>query len=361
MKYIYIRIAPAIGQTRTFKEMIGDIDDSLKYQRYAPGDEIIFTAIVEKLSDFKYGPTQLPILIDVLKMVSDYAESLNISYQFLLHCTAKFLTSDWKNVHYLNTWAYITYKQSINRHKNRWHPESKKALFLIGKPVKHQRIGLMNIFYRNNLLDYLDYTLHLPYSRENINAIKELGIDSLQDENYLCKFLTDIQRPSNDIVLENQITNTGFEYTGFPTDLKYYKNTCLSIVSENSFTHDTGIKHTPYLTEKLFRAIVNYHPFIVIGDYGSSDYIKSLGYKTFDNFFIPSNNKTFINTETTMAWAAKSVKYFIDNVDSNKDAIRELVSHNFNHFMNQTEQEIKGLKSKLPYLDLNDNELTGKL
>ena len=50
-----------------------------------------------------------------------------------------------------------------------------------------------------------------------------------------------------------------------------------------------------------------------------------------------------------------------DNVDSNKDAIRELVSHNFNHFMNQTEQEIKGLKSKLPYLDLDSNELTGKL
>jgi hypothetical protein len=81
----------------------------------------------------------------------------------------------------------------------------------------------------------------------------------------------------------------------------------------------------------------------------------------FDYFFIPSNNKTFINTESTLSWAAKSVKHFIDNVDKNKDAIRELVSHNFNHFINQTEQEIKGLKSKLPYLDIDDDELTGKL
>ena len=357
MKYIYIRIAPIIGQTMTIGEMLGEIDNSLKCHRYALGDEIIFTAIVEKLSD--HSKVHLD---DILNTVSDYAESLNVSYHFLLHDTAKSLTNDRKNVHYLNTWGYITYKHSINRHKNRWHPESKKALFLIGKPVKHQRIGLMNEFYRSNLLDYLDYTLHFPYSRENTNAIRELGIDSLQDENYLREFLTDIQRPSNDIVLENQITNTGFEYTGFPTDLKYYKNTCLSIVSENSFYfYPIGERPTPYLTEKLFRAIVNYHPFIVIGDSGITDYIKSLGYKTFDDFFVPSNDTTFINTETTMAWAAKSVKYFIDNVDQNKDAIRELVSHNFNHFMNQTEQEIKGLKSKLPYLDLDSNELTGKL
>jgi hypothetical protein len=359
MKYIYIRIAPVIGQIMTFDEMIGDIDNSLKCQRYAPGDEIIFTAIVEKLSGLPQGPEYLT---DILKMIDYYANTLNIPYHFLLHDTATSLTSHWKNVHYLNTWGYITYKHSINRHKNRWHPESKKALFLIGKPVKHQRIGLMNEFYRNNLLDYLDYTLHLPYSRENTNSIRELGIDSLQDENYLRKFLTDIQRPSNDIVLENQIKSTGFEYTGFPTDLKYYKNTCLSIVSENSFTfHDTDIKPIPYLTEKMFRAVINYHPFIVIGDTGISDYIKSLGYKTFDHFFIPSNNKTFINTESTLSWAAKSVKHFIDNVDKNKDAIRELVSHNFNHFINQTEQEIKGLKSKLPYLDIDDDELTGKL
>jgi hypothetical protein len=111
----------------------------------------------------------------------------------------------------------------------------------------------------------------------------------------------------------------------------------------------------------MFRAVVNHHPFIVIGDSGISDYIKSLGYKTFDDFFIPGNNKTFINTETTIAWAAKSVKYFIDNVDKNKDAIRDLVSHNFNHFIYQTDQEIKGLNSKLPYLNIDSIELTGKL
>jgi hypothetical protein len=357
MKYIYVRIAPVIERIMTFDELIQDINNSFECQRYLPGDEIIFTAIVEKLS---HHPKVH--LDQVLNMVSDYAESLNVSYHFLLHDTAKFLTNDRTNVHYINTWAYITYKHSINRHRNKWYPESKKALFLIGKPIKHQRIGLVNEFYRNNLLHYLDYTLHLPYSIENTNAIRELGIDSLQDENYLREFLTNIQRPSNDLVLENQFTSTGFEYTGFPTNLRYYKNTCLSIVSENSFTfHDSGMRPTPYLTEKMFRAVVNHHPFVVIGDSGISDYIKSLGYKTFDDFFIPGNNKTFINTETTIAWAAKSVKHFIDNVDRNKDAIRDLVSHNFNHFINQTEQEIKGLNSKLPYLNIDSIELTGKL
>jgi hypothetical protein len=359
MKYIYVRIAPVIGQIMTFDELIHEIDKSFLYQRYAAGDEIVFTAIVEKLSGLSQGPEYLT---DILTMVSDYTNTLNIPYHFLLHDTAKSQTTDWKNIYYINTWAYITYKHSINRHRNKWYTESKKALFLIGKPIKHQRIGLMNEFYRNNLLDYLDYTLHLPYTRENTNAIRALGIDSLQDENYLRKFLTDIQRPSNDLVLENQITSTGFEYTGFPTNLRYYKNTCLSIVSENSFSFfSADMRPTPYLTEKLFRAVVNYHPFIVLGDTGTSDYIKSLGYKTFDHFFIPSNNMTFINTESTLQWAVKSVKHFIDNVDKNKDAIRELVDHNFNHFINQTEQEIKGLQSKLPYIDIDDNELTGKL
>lgn len=355
MKYIYVRIAPYIGNTMRFDDTIADIRFQLKTY-YEPGDEIVFNALVENISSFEQNH-----LDSVFDSVGDYAHQLNIPYHFLVHDSSREITKHRTNVHYLNTWGYITYKHSITRHRNKWYPDNKKALFLIGKPLKRQRIGLLHHFYVNTLLDYLDYSLYFPASQTNINAIKELDIDYLQDDSYISGFLTDIQKPSLDIDISKCYETNVFEYTGFPTNLRYYKNTCLSIVSENSFLMEPINMYMPYLTEKLYRAVINHHPFIIIGDIGTNEYLRSIGYKTFEKFFLPYTNRISTEAELILDWTAKSVKHFMDNLDNNIDEIRDMVTHNYNHYINQTESELKHLHQALPYLDLEDNELLGRL
>ena len=62
-------------------------------------------------------------------------------------------------------------------------------------------------------------------------------------------------------------------------DPKYYESSFFSIVSE------TGMSHHLRLTEKPFRAIVNYHPYIIVGCHGTLTYLKSLGFETFPELF----------------------------------------------------------------------------
>ena len=354
MKYLYIRFAPYLAKTVTFESLVQDINNIITLH-YVPGDEILFTAVIEKLSTFDKS-----FFNSILDDLGAYAQSLNIPHGYLLHDTAMEVTKDRKNVYYINTWAYITYKHSLTRHRNKWYPESKKALFLIGKPTKRQRIGLMHYFYANNLLEYLNYSLYFPPTLYNINAIKDAHIHYLQDDQYIAKFLIDIQKPSMDIDISKCYDTNVFEYTGFPTSLKYYKNTCLSIVSENSVElspNPPGTIDMPYLTEKLYRAIINHHPFIIIGDTGTDEHLTQLGYKTFNKFFLP----TVTDIDPILNWAAKSVKHFIDNLDKNVDEIREIVTHNYNHYMQQSVNEIHHLKHVLPYVDLEHVDLLGKL
>jgi len=56
------------------------------------------------------------------------------------------------------------------------------------------------------------------------------------------------------------------------------------VVSEASFGDIYG-QGQCFLSEKTFKPISAFHPFIIIGDRGSLAYIKEMGYKTFDKWW----------------------------------------------------------------------------
>ena len=376
MKNIYIRIGSLLELHKGFDQRIIDsfinvvVKPTLESRGYEPLDTIIYTMVLEKVNvDYK------ETLEQIIYACESYASSVGATCHFIFHETSSGHAICKQNVHYIDTWAWVTYTHSLTRHRNRWYPNSNKALFLVGKPFKLQRIGLLNEFYKNNTLDYLDFTFHYPPTPENRKKIQSIGVDGLSDDMYIHKLLCDLQRPSKDLELENQILSTGFEFTGFPTSLKYYRETCISIVSENSFEvsppNNVGFvgadtkhlinKYVPYLTEKLFRAIVNFHPFILIGDYGINEYIEQRGYKTFNKFFLPFDDTIRFSAPKTVEWAAKSTKYFIDNKDKHIEEINNIVNHNYNVFMTTVKQEIEQLHRKIPNLNLQDSELLGPL
>jgi hypothetical protein len=65
----------------------------------------------------------------------------------------------------------------------------------------------------------------------------------------------------------------------------WYNDTCFSVVVE-SFNGKNLTADVPvFLTEKIYKPIARYQPFMVVGGSGILAYLKSQGFETFDNLF----------------------------------------------------------------------------
>ena len=63
----------------------------------------------------------------------------------------------------------------------------------------------------------------------------------------------------------------------------YYLNTYFSVVTETTYHTNPGYNGVPFLSEKVFKCIAMKHPFILVTVPNSLQYLKQLGYKTFDS------------------------------------------------------------------------------
>jgi hypothetical protein len=106
----------------------------------------------------------------------------------------------------------------------------------------------------------------------------------------------------------------------------WYNKTFCSVVSE------TYIGAGPWITEKTFKPIAYCHPFLIQACPGTLEYIKSLGFVTFDNIFDESYDK--IND---MYDRVKLMLSNLDVIDLDRGYDRETldrIEHNRQHFWN---------------------------
>jgi hypothetical protein len=61
----------------------------------------------------------------------------------------------------------------------------------------------------------------------------------------------------------------------------WYNSTYFNIVAESI----TGSQYKLHVTEKTFKPISYYHPFVVFGQVGVLEYLHELGFETFENLF----------------------------------------------------------------------------
>jgi hypothetical protein len=106
----------------------------------------------------------------------------------------------------------------------------------------------------------------------------------------------------------------------------WYNNTYFSIAAESRFEHP-GV----FITEKTFKPIAYYHPFVVVGQPGTLAHLKSIGFETYNNLFNESYDNELDHT--------KRMSKVIDNVQSFNcvpyDRLTiEKLHHNRNHFYN---------------------------
>lgn len=105
-------------------------------------------------------------------------------------------------------------------------------------------------------------------------------------------------------------------------------DTWVSVISEASFA-DQDL--TLFLSEKIFKPIVCFHPFIIVGNKGSLKELRRMGYKTFDGFIderydelttferydaIIESIKKIINIEDKAAWYQSMQDILIHNYNT---------------------------------------------
>ena len=111
----------------------------------------------------------------------------------------------------------------------------------------------------------------------------------------------------------------------------WYNDTCFSVVIE-SFNGQRLTAETPvFLTEKIFKPMTGYQPFMVVGGSGILAYLKSQGFETYDNLFDES-----YDTEIDLAKKLDIIACNIENyVKQPYDALTfEKTKHNFELFYN---------------------------
>jgi hypothetical protein len=236
-------------------------------------------------------------------------------------------------IDFLDTFCYQTHFEIFNRNQDYnkiWNPID-QYLFFIGKPMKINRIGLLYLLYKNNLLDNIKYSLYVPDHLKNItykHIPEKISFPQFEE------FLNKVNNSNlDDVVYVPQEESMHFD--SFPYDYKLFSNTGMSIVSETYFysKNSSGLERIDpsfqFITEKTYKPIFNHHPFIIAGSENMLLALKKKGYKTFDNFFL----KTYDNISTDydrLNYIVECIKEFKKIIITKKDEINHDIEYNFN-------------------------------
>lgn len=179
----------------------------------------------------------------------------------------------------------------------------------------------------------------MPIGKSNKN--RDIIVNELTD------FLDNFIWSYSDKVLPNNCDKSLPEYQRF-VNYEWYDNTYLSLVVETN--------QVDYLfnTEKSYKPIAFYHPFMIAGRPGALSALKNNGFETFDNLFDESyDSKIKLLDKLTI------IKDNLSRTDLNKSYDKltlNKLEHNHNHFyntkkiLNSIEQEIV-----LPLLNYADS------
>ncbi len=155
--------------------------------------------------------------------------------------------------------------------------KKKRFISYMRNCVKPHRMSLGCFFEYNNMWD----NNNLSFLKAN-NFLKESHFpDSILDEKYKDSYNSLVK---DDIPI--QIDTHNFKKdelphfsTTFAGNWEHYQETFLSVVSETLF--DT---ENIFLSEKIFKPIINLHPFIVMSSNGFLSKLREFGFKTFSPF-----------------------------------------------------------------------------
>lgn len=129
---------------------------------------------------------------------------------------------------------------------------------------------------------------------------------------------------------------------GFETK-KLYEESFISLVAESVFYQLNEFK-TGYLSEKIWKPIGHCHPFILIGPSKSLQYLREIGFKTFDPY-IDESYDIIENDEERLEKIFELVNNFSQKTLDEKyeflKNVKDIVEFNQKHFLNFADENEK--------------------
>ena len=189
--------------------------------------------------------------------------------------------------------------------------DNDKILFKLGTPYKKQRIFTLYELYQRNELDKCEWSLH--YESHLEDAVR-CHLTDMTDDEYQ-KFITSTTKNIDTVSPNFGQSTTNFYPIAFKPTAEIYANTAVSLVTETTFNPELYW----FITEKTWKAINNFHPFVLLDYKKTYEYLHSLGIDTFQ-YAVKHPYETLVGPEEDV------IRMCIDNVLhllSNKDQHRE--------------------------------------
>jgi hypothetical protein len=261
--------------------------------------------------------------------------------------------SDKSDCIFLEFMALLTYDRIFNRTQainSKWNPKPDCSLMLIGKAEKKNRLPLLRKLLAQG--SHVDYSLHMNNSIMSASRylFPELDDTAFYDWcNSVCKSLDQI-----DIQLQDGSSN----YVGFPYDAGIYQSRCFSIIPETNYISRDHI----IISEKTWRTIVNRHPFLMASVPGTLQYLRTLGFKTYEQYqALPDYDHCMDDDRRLDAVVTNSME-FVKSCKENTPGIDADIEYNYKMFHSLVAQEIKKIDNILESLyHRTDNETAWNL
>jgi hypothetical protein len=171
---------------------------------------------------------------------------------------------------------YAWYKDKLSVEKFNSNKDIQKIFLSLNNRAMWSRQALFYTFLHHGLLDksYFSYLMGNPL---NINSVFENTNDNGAGS-YLSEFELDIDYVKKLIPYSinfDHIKSTDWSFG----DSRFYNETFCSIITE------TYIDNEIFFTEKTFKAFAFNHPFLLFGAARSLNYLRSIGFETFNSIF----------------------------------------------------------------------------
>jgi hypothetical protein len=209
-----------------------------------------------------------------------------------------------------------------------------KNFLSLNSKIRAHRVLVISELYRRNVvnnsfLSFIGSTFDHPettigYAKKTLDQVFANAPYISQEikegvENYTHNWQPLILDGSADSIYNNSVV------------AEHYEKSYFSLVTE------TGMDHYLRVTEKTFKPIANYHPFIIIGCHGTLAYLRSLGYQTFPELFDESYDQE-TNIPKRLLMVVDQVEKFVNLSKEEKDKkyqqVHEKILHNANLFFN---------------------------
>jgi hypothetical protein len=258
----------------------------------------------------------------------------NLIYFVNNTCTQKYKTSYTKTIEWFSIDLLNRIQTNNQQYSSEWNHWSDKVLFLTLRSNKIHRVGLLYKFIESGLIDNLLYSFY-PYKQIPNQTSSEEFYKMISGKDDYSTFADKYARTADDFtdpMIKSNITLS----CGYPYDVRLYSTTCLSVVSETLW----GTRNI-FLTEKTWKPIINNQPFIIAGQPNTLKYLKSLGFRTFENYLkIPTYDQEEDHL-TRITNLVDNTRYFLENKNLFIDDIKRDVEYNFSRFHEFVEEQHK--------------------